>query len=137
VNSNSVPDRAVVSLDIRSVPGVDHDAVRDAVARCGDGAARIRTLADMASVASDPSDQWITQVFDVVAAATGRRPLPQGAAYFTDAAVLRCGAPPPPTVILGPGEPSLAHQTDEFVRLPRIEEAVAIYAELIRSWCAL
>jgi succinyl-diaminopimelate desuccinylase len=89
----------------------------------------------MASVATDPAHEWIQHVFDVVAAHTGQQALPQGAAYFTDAAALRSVGPPAPTVILGPGEPSQAHQTDEFVMLSRIDEATAIYARLIQSWC--
>jgi succinyl-diaminopimelate desuccinylase len=135
LNINSVPDRAVISLDIRTVPGVDHDAMREALAGCSDVPVRVRTLADMASVASDPSDAWIQQVFEVVAKRTGERPRPQGATYFTDAAALRSAGNAPPTVILGPGEPSQAHRTDEYVLLPRIEAAVAIYTDIIRSWC--
>jgi succinyl-diaminopimelate desuccinylase len=135
LNINSVPDRAVISLDIRTVPGVNHDAMREAVAGCSDAPVRMRTLADMASVASDPSGAWIEQVFEVVAKRTGKRPRPQGATYFTDAAALRTAGNAPPTVILGPGEPSQAHRTDEYVLLPRIEAAVAIYTDIIRSWC--
>jgi len=135
LNINSVPDRAVVSLDIRTVPGVHHDVLREAVARLSDAPVHIRTLADMASVASDPGDEWMRQVFAIVAEKTGRQPVPRGAAYFTDAAALRSAGNAPPTVILGPGEPSQAHQTDEYVRLPSIDAAVAIYTDIIRSWC--
>jgi succinyl-diaminopimelate desuccinylase len=135
LNINSVPDRVVIGVDIRTVPGMPHAAIIEAVTRCSDDAIRITPLADMASVATDPAHEWIQHVFDVVAAHTGQRTLPQGAAYFTDAAALRSAGHPPPTVILGPGEPSQAHQTDEFVMLPRINEATAIYARLIRSWC--
>jgi len=135
VNINSVPDRAVIGVDIRTVPGLGHAAIIDAVARCSTEAIRITPLADMASVATDPSHAWIQTVFDVVATHTGQRPVPRGASYFTDAAALRSVGSPPPTVILGPGEPSQAHQTDEFVLLPRIDVAVAIYTSLLRAWC--
>ncbi|MGD9329973.1 MAG: M20 family metallopeptidase [Desulfobacterales bacterium] len=134
-NINSVPDRAVIGLDIRTVPGMTHAEIVAAVARCGEDTMRITVLTDMAGVATDPSHVWIREVFRVVAARTGIPPAPQGAAYFTDAAALHAVGPPPPTVILGPGEPDQAHQTDEYVRLPRIHEAVAIYTDLIRSWC--
>jgi succinyl-diaminopimelate desuccinylase len=36
-----------------------------------------------------------------------------------------------PTVILGPGEPEMAHQTDEFCYIQKIEEAVMIYKNII------
>jgi succinyl-diaminopimelate desuccinylase len=135
VNINSVPDRAVIGVDIRTVPGMSHAAIIEAVARCSEEAIRIVPLADMASVATDPSHRWMQSVFDVVAAHTGQRPDARGASYFTDAAALRSVGQPPPTVILGPGEASQAHQTDEFVYLARIEEAAAIYTRLLRSWC--
>jgi succinyl-diaminopimelate desuccinylase len=135
MNINSVPDRAVVGLDIRTVPGMSHTAVTAAVRHCAEERVEITPLADMASVATEVSDPWMEAVFEAVAARTGRRPVPRGAAYFTDAAVLCAATGHPPTVLLGPGEPSQAHQTDEYVCLPRIAEAVAIYTDLLRAWC--
>lgn len=136
-NINSVPDLAVIGVDIRSVPGMRHAEIIEAVEGCSEETMRITPLADMASVASDPTHGWMQTVFDVVAAHTGQRPVPQGASYFTDAAALRSVGQPPPTVILGPGEPSQAHQTDEFVCLSRIDAAVAIYSSLLQSWCGM
>lgn len=135
MNINSVPDRAVIGLDIRTVPGMSHAGVTAMVRRCAEDAVQITPLADMASVASDPADPWLKVVLDAVAARTGQRRAPRGAAYFTDAAVLSSATQHPPTVILGPGEPSQAHQTDEYVLLSRIEDAVAIYTDLLRAWC--
>lgn len=135
LNINSVPDRAVVGLDIRTVPGMTHAGVRKAVAQCAPDSVEITPLADMASVSSDPGDAWIQTVFDIAAVHIGHRTRPRGAAYFTDAAVLNEAARNPPTILLGPGEPSQAHQTDEFVRLARVEEAVAIYTAILRHWC--
>jgi succinyl-diaminopimelate desuccinylase len=43
----------------------------------------------------------------------------------------------PPTVILGPGEPQMAHQTDEYCDMQRIEVAVEAYEQLIRRWCSV
>jgi len=39
-----------------------------------------------------------------------------------------------PMVVLGPGEPQLAHQTDEYCLVDCIEQAVDIYVELIKDW---
>ena len=36
----------------------------------------------------------------------------------------------PPTIILGPGKPELAHKTREFCYLPKIEVAVDAYTEI-------
>ncbi len=66
---------------------------------------------------------------------TGIAPSIGGASYFTDAAPLKPGMGNPSTIILGPGEPALAHQTDEYCHIERIEEAEAIYSEIIARWC--
>ena len=57
--------------------------------------------------------------------------------YFTDASVLTPAIGSPPTAIIGPGELALAHQTDEYCLVSRIEQATKIYSRMIRSWCAV
>ena len=37
-------------------------------------------------------------------------------------------------MILGPGEPQLAHQTDEYCLASRIEQSIGIYSALIEAW---
>jgi len=39
-------------------------------------------------------------------------------------------------IVLGPGEPQLAHQTDEYCLLDRLEQSVQIYGDLMRDWSA-
>jgi succinyl-diaminopimelate desuccinylase len=70
----------------------------------------------------------------VTQARLGARPQPKSATYFTDAAVLKDAYRDIPMVVLGPGEPQLAHQTDEYCLIDRIEQAVDIYTELIKDW---
>jgi succinyl-diaminopimelate desuccinylase len=65
----------------------------------------------------------------------GEAPAPRVATYFTDAAALNRAYSHPPIVILGAGEPHMAHQTDEYCVVERVEESVAAYEELIRRWC--
>ena len=59
------------------------------------------------------------------------------APYFTDASILTPAMGGPPTAIIGPGELELAHQTDEYCFVSRIEQATEIYSAIIRDWCAL
>ena len=75
-------------------------------------------------------------VFEVMASVSGRKPKPRVATYFTDAAALNLAYGNPPTVILGPGEPQMAHQTDEYCVVERIEVAVDAYEQIIRRWCS-
>lgn len=39
-----------------------------------------------------------------------------------------------PSIIPGPGEPSMAHQTDEYCLLSRLAEAEQLYVEIIKDW---
>ncbi|MEN9063317.1 M20/M25/M40 family metallo-hydrolase [Ponticoccus litoralis] len=52
--------------------------------------------------------------------------------YFTDASVLQ-PAMQVPVMILGPGQVDQPHVTDEYVRVSRLVEAVALYAALIEA----
>ena len=53
--------------------------------------------------------------------------------YLTDGSVLQSGYGDVPTIILGPGQPEMAHQTDEFCYVDNLEQAVEIYKNIILS----
>jgi len=57
-----------------------------------------------------------------------------GAAYFTDCSVPTPAYGNPPTIILGPGEPEVAHKIDEYRYTSKIELAVEAYWEIARKW---
>lgn len=134
-NVNSVPDAAVVGIDMRTIPGQHHaEILRRLGAHLGPEVV-LEPVLDVAGVWTEPSDPWVASVVDVAGAVTGERAEPGAAPYFTDAAALTPAYGSPPTVILGPGEPALAHQTDEWCAVERIEQAVAVYTELLRRWC--
>ena len=74
-------------------------------------------------------------VCDKVAHATGERAPVGPATYFTDASVLTPAYGGIPTVVLGPGEMALCHQTDEYCQVDRIDQSVEAYLQIARSWC--
>jgi succinyl-diaminopimelate desuccinylase len=137
LNINSVPDEAVIDIDIRTVPTVDHRALMAELARQLGPDVTLEPLVDLEPVYTDPHDPWMESVFDVMTSVLGARPAPRAATYFTDAAALNRAYGNPPTVILGPGEPQMAHQTDEYCLTERIVQAVPAYEEIIRRWCAV
>ncbi len=134
LNINSVPDSTVIGVDIRSVPGQDHALLQSRMQRMLGETVEVTATLDVASIYSDPAQPWIQHVFDVTQSRLGARPQAKTATYFTDAAVLKEAYRDIPMVVLGPGEPQLAHQTDEYCLVDRIEESVAIYSELIKDW---
>lgn len=135
LNINSVPDQAEVGIDIRTVPTVDHKAlIRSLAAELGPDV-ELEPLMDLEAVYTDADDPWMRSVFETMAPVIGEQPVPRVATYFTDAAALNLAFQNPPTVILGPGEPQMAHQTDEYCVIDRIEQAVPAFEEIIRRYC--
>ncbi len=137
LNVNSVPDEARLGVDVRLVPGVERDLLIERFRKAVGGEVAFEVLGASDAVWTDPDDLWVRDVAGVVQSLTGAASPIGGASYFTDAAALKPGMGGPPTIILGPGEPAMAHQTDEFCRVDRVEEAEAIFAELIVRWCGL
>jgi succinyl-diaminopimelate desuccinylase len=135
INVNSVPDAAEIGVDIRTIPGQRHAELLGCLCRHLGPEVELQTLLDVESVCTDPADPWLQRVFAVMAPLLGEAIVPRAVTYFTDAAALGPAYGAPPTVILGPGEPQLAHQTDEYCHVLRIEQAVVANRELIRDWC--
>ena len=135
LNVNSVPDEAVIGIDIRTVPAQRHAQVREDLARALGAEVELSSVVDVPGVRTDERDPFIEQVLDLVQRRQGRRPAPASAPYFTDASILTPAFGGIPTVILGPGELVQAHQTDEYAEVRRIEETTELYTELGRRWC--
>ena len=137
LNINSVPDEAVIDIDIRSVPSAAHADIRTQIETQLGPEVELQTLLDLDPVYTSPQHPWVAEVFDLMQRYLGSRPEPRAATYFTDAAALLPAYRSPPTVILGPGEPQMAHQTDEYCVMERVETAVAAYEEIARRWCGI
>ena len=136
-NINSVPDRAEIGIDIRTISGMRHIALREQIASYVGSDVELTPVVDVESVWTDPSHSWMRQVFAACAEIRNAPSVVEAAPYFTDASALTSALGGVPTVILGPGPAHMAHQTDEWCECARIEEAVAIYERLIVAWCGL
>ena len=134
LNVNSVPDAAAFTIDVRTIPALANEAARSSLAGVLGPEVELRTLVDVSSLRADPGDAWVNEVFEVATARLGSRPSPASAPYFTDASELTPALGGVPTVILGPGELHLAHQTDEWCLVSRIEEAAEMFRELAGRW---
>jgi succinyl-diaminopimelate desuccinylase len=138
LNTNSVPDEARITVDTRTVPGIDHGHLTKSLeALLHPHGASVRKIVDCASLYTDPADEWIAEVFEVCAPFLDGRPVPKTITFSTDGADLKRGyGGTAPAVILGPGEPKLAHQTDEWCSMNRIEQSVDVFRTLMRRWCS-
>jgi succinyl-diaminopimelate desuccinylase len=137
ININSVPDRASAGLDVRTVPGLSPEAVRDHLAAVAGDEVRVDIRLALEAIDTDPADEWVGDVFDVMAALTGGQPRPRGLAYFTDASALAPAYGRPPTIICGPGDAEQAHRTDESCSVAALEAAADGFFQIARRWCGL
>jgi len=131
---NAVPDAAAIGVDIRTVPGMDHEALLKKI-RASIPEAELEVFSNLKPVWTAPEQEWIQRVFEVCKPYLSETPAARTAPYMTDAANLLKVYAGAPTVVLGPGEAAMAHQTDEYVSQERIRQSVAIYESLIRDWC--
>ncbi len=136
-NINSVPDRAVIGIDMRTIPDQNHtDLFEQMKALLGSDAELSRRIS-VDGIWTDPDHPWVREVFELAAPVLEEKPEPGALPYFTDAGILTPAYGGIPTLILGPGEPGLAHRTNEYCLLNRIQQATEIYLEIARRWCGL
>ncbi|MCX7961492.1 MAG: M20 family metallopeptidase [Burkholderiales bacterium] len=133
---NLVPDAARIGVDVRTVPGVDHAALLERLAATIGEEAELEVVSDLEPVWTEPGSAWVARVFEICSRVRGKAPEPRTAPYMTDAANLRRVWRGAPAVVLGPGEPEMAHQTDEYCSIERLREAVALYEAIVADWCA-
>jgi len=134
---NAVPDEVFIGIDIRTIPGQTNREIRGRIQSDLGEDWDLECLVDVEGVATDAQHEWVIEVFEIMEAILGEPPVPRGIPYFTDASVLTPALGHPPTIVLGPGEPRMAHRTDEFCRISNIEKATQAYFEIARRWCGL
>jgi succinyl-diaminopimelate desuccinylase len=138
LNTNSVPDEARITVDTRTVPGIDHvHLCRSLAALVAPRGAHVRQIVDTPSLYTEPSNEWVQEVFAMCTPFLDARPTPKTITFSTDGSDLKRGFGGPPAVILGPGEPTLAHQTDEWCSMHRIEQSTDLFSQLMRRWCRI
>lgn len=134
---NIVPDRCTARVDLRTVPGVDHRALLAGIGRLLDELAatragfqaRMTVTGDYPAVGTDLDEPLVRAAGHVLGTVLGRPPEIRGVSYFSDGSLLQ-PATGVPTLLCGPGDPNLAHQTDERVDVRALEHAAEIFTML-------
>lgn len=135
MNINSVPDLAEVGVDIRTIPAQRHDRLKEEIASYLGGEVEVEMLDEAVPVWTEPDAAWVRGVLATAAEVSGEAAKVETAPYFTDASALTPAYGGIPTIIMGPGPAALAHQTDEYCEIARIEEHAEISRRLISAWC--
>lgn len=131
---NVVADLVTLGVDVRTLPRQRHEDLVQRLCAAFDCDVEVTTLIDVPSVLTPPDHPWIQLVFEVMEPMLGEAPQARTAPFFTDAAALRQAATGAPTVILGPGEPELAHSPNESCSIERMEVAAEAYVQIASAW---
>lgn len=91
----------------------------------------VEKLVDLHAVSSHENDLFVQMVYSAYGISIVAEGFPRSLPYLTDGSVLQPAYNGVPTIILGPGQPEMGHQTDEFCYTAKIEEAVEIYKNII------
>ena len=134
-NYNSVPDRAEVGIDIRSTITKNNEAICEDVGRVlAPYNAEIEVVFDLPPLWTDPETDTIREIFNSCDTICGQKHLPQVITFYTDGGLLGPGLNAP-VVILGPGDPDMAHTVDESINLSDLGQGVDIYLEILSQLC--
>jgi succinyl-diaminopimelate desuccinylase len=131
---NAVADAADIGVDIRTVPGMDHAQLLNRLKEESLQEAELDVFSNLGPVWTEPDEAWVRRVFEICKPHLDEPLQARTAPYMTDAANLLKVYSGAPTVVLGPGEAAMAHQTDEYCSMERIRQSVSIYEALIRDW---
>jgi succinyl-diaminopimelate desuccinylase len=133
INLNSVPDYAEFTIDARTTSRVNHQNLLDRLKRELGKDVSIEVLVDLPAVSSSESSTFVQQIYSACGIEAGTGGFPKSLPYLTDGAVLQPAYGDAPTVILGPGQPEMAHQTDEYCFIENLDRAVEIYKKIIKA----
>jgi acetylornithine deacetylase len=141
IGMSTYPDRCVLRLERRTLPGESGEKVLAEVRRAFTAvrARRPDVVADVSLlVAQGPSDVAtdapIVLALEDALRVRGEAVRVAGMAAWTDAALLNAAGIP--AICFGPGDISLAHAAEEYIPLAEIDRATSVLATLARRWCA-
>lgn len=131
ININSVPDYAEFTIDARTTTKVRHDKLLSQLRKELGEEVSVETLVNLPAVSSDEDDPFVKMVYSVCEISAGTEGYPKSMPYLTDASVLQQVYKGVPIIVLGPGSPEMAHQTDEFCYVEHLTKAIDLYKNII------
>ena len=138
---STYPDRCVLRLERRTLPGETGDDVVAEVRRACEAvrARRAQLSAEVTLLTAQgpsdvPTDAPVVQALQSALRECGETVRVSGMSAWTDAALLNAAGIP--AICFGPGDISLAHAAEEYIPLPEIDRATSVLATLARRWCA-
>ena len=129
---NIVPDRCVIQIDRRTLPGEKDPVVKREILRFIRRRGLAATMRDTKNDEPAPpleTDPRLPLVQQLMRCA--RQQKPAGGDFFTDAGVLAGGGIP--SVVFGPGDIAQAHTADEWVALRELDRGLALLRRFLAT----
>ncbi|GAA5344920.1 M20 family metallopeptidase [Planifilum fimeticola] len=130
---NVVPDQCEAALDIRTVPGQEHESLRRQMEEILDDLgkedphfkASIEVIEERPWTETDKENGIVVAVADAYREVTGREPVYNGVPGATDGTFLHLAGVP--IVTTGAGDRHIPHHADEYVEIDELIETTKIY----------
>ncbi|MGH3074398.1 MAG: M20/M25/M40 family metallo-hydrolase, partial [Gaiellales bacterium] len=129
---SSYPERCLLRIERRTVPGETRAEVERQIAEIA-GGARVRSTFERAPFEVAADAPIVDAVHRHAIEVLGREPATIGHAAWMDAAVL--STPGIPTVVFGPSGAG-AHAVEEWVDVSSVERCAEVLEAVAREWCA-
>ncbi len=131
---NVMPGTAVAYIDIRTIPGQNHEEIKQDLSSIlsklktedTDFNAKIEYLADKPVVSMEKHEPIVTVSAKSYSDITGKEAVYNGVPGATDGTFLR-SLKGIPCLVNGPGPRHIPHQTDEYVEIDELIESARIY----------
>jgi succinyl-diaminopimelate desuccinylase len=130
---NVIPRSARCALDVRSLPGIDHDELVSRLRQAAAGITarrgvdlRVVVVEDRPATEVDAGHPVVEALVAAHEEVTGMRPALGGVPGTTDGTILWRDAGIP-VVVYGPGRKWIAHQADEYVDVEELLVAAEVY----------
>jgi succinyl-diaminopimelate desuccinylase len=133
IKPNVVPDECTMRIDIRTVPGQDHNHIKKLVNNllqkvCEPFGAtgELKILVDMPAVTTAEDDPFTKLASTTLSKYLNQNKTAGGVKYFTDGSVFWPHLMVP-ILVYGPGEPTMAHQTNEWIEVDKYLESIHFF----------
>jgi succinyl-diaminopimelate desuccinylase len=141
VKTNVVPDKCTITIDMRTVPGMNHeDIIKDfekIIEKLSNEIegfkAEITILNDRKAVETKGNDPFVKFAEDTYKEVFGRDTKAEGVNFYTDASVY-LPAKKIPCIFYGPGASNMAHQPNECITIESLDDAIKYYIKLIENY---
>ncbi len=138
VQVNVVPDMCKLQIDIRTVPGQDHQEILSDIKLIlseieADSNAKfdVKVINDKVALKNKSDDQFIKLTLDTATEVSKSEYKAKGVTYCTDASIFVPSFNNNLSVIIcGPGEETQAHKPNEYVETSKYIDSIRLYKEI-------